>query len=119
MTPEQFQEAFETGVRIAMEGLVSQNETKGAKEGGVHVIGLGELGIGNTAVSSCLLGAVSGESPAVVTGKGTGVENEKLEKKVEIVQGVLRRHEEVVKGGEWKEVVRCMGGVSYLSQSHS
>src|SRR5690606_13901546 len=49
---------------------------------GVDLVGLGEMGIGNTTTASALTAALLGRDPARVTGPGTGVSGEVLAAKV-------------------------------------
>ena len=45
---------------------------------GADVVGVGEMGIGNTTSSAAITAAVTGAPPAMVTGRGTGVSDERL-----------------------------------------
>ena len=49
----------------------------------------GEMGIGNTTPSSAIVSAYSGVSPRLITGRGTGVNDAALERKIAIVQAAL------------------------------
>jgi nicotinate-nucleotide--dimethylbenzimidazole phosphoribosyltransferase len=102
MTEKQFQEAFETG-RISAESAILEQK--------VNTIGIGELGIGNTAVSSILLAAVSGRSAQEVTGAGTGVFNQKYENKVEIVSKVVEAHIATIQSKNYRNILLEMGGL--------
>ena len=52
---------------------------------GYEVIGLGELGIGNTTPSAAIIACVTGNDPKVVTGRGTGLSDEQLAHKADVV----------------------------------
>ncbi|OHD58837.1 MAG: nicotinate-nucleotide--dimethylbenzimidazole phosphoribosyltransferase [Spirochaetes bacterium GWF1_41_5] len=56
------------------------------------VIGLGDMGIGNTASSSAIISAVTGISPAEVTGRGTGIDDQHLKQKADIIAKALIKH---------------------------
>ena len=56
------------------------------KKAGVQLAGIGEMGIGNTTTSSCLLEALTGVSAEDLVGRGGGLNNEGLEAKVRIVR---------------------------------
>jgi len=60
-----------------------------AKEDGVCICGVGELGIGNTTTSSAVLAALTGAAPETVTGRGGGLTDEGLARKVEVIRGAL------------------------------
>jgi nicotinate-nucleotide--dimethylbenzimidazole phosphoribosyltransferase len=50
----------------------------------------GDMGIANTTPSAALIAAFTGADPAEVTGRGTGVDDATLERKVAVVAGALR-----------------------------
>lgn len=53
---------------------------------------LGEMGIGNTSAASMLLARLAGLSISDVTGAGTGLDAEAVQRKIEILRAVLARH---------------------------
>jgi nicotinate-nucleotide--dimethylbenzimidazole phosphoribosyltransferase len=57
--------------------------------GGVEIVGLGEMGIGNTTAASALSAALLPADPDLVCGRGTGIDDETLARKVEIVRRAL------------------------------
>ena len=75
MTDEQLEKAFLTGVEAV----------KAFKDAGVQVFGIGEMGIGNTTTSACVLAALTGHSAEEVVGRGGGLTDEGLARKTEIV----------------------------------
>lgn len=60
-------------------------------EGGARCLLTGDMGIGNTTPSAALIAAICGRSPAEVTGRGTGIDDERMARKVEIVAGAVAR----------------------------
>ena len=58
---------------------------------GYQLIGIGEMGIANTTSASALAAAWTGHSPALVTGRGTGVDDRTFLRKVEVVEAALAR----------------------------
>lgn len=76
MTREQAVEAMLTGFEAA----------DAMKKAGIELCGIGEMGIGNTTTSSCLLRAITGVSAEALVGRGGGLNNEGLAKKLEIVR---------------------------------
>jgi nicotinate-nucleotide--dimethylbenzimidazole phosphoribosyltransferase len=55
----------------------------------VDVIGLGEMGIANTTSASALTAALLGVEPALVCGRGTGLDDEGVTRKVDAVRRAL------------------------------
>lgn len=72
--------AVEHGIRIAAE----------LAAGGINIIGLGEMGIGNTTSATALLAAFTGESPQTLTGYGTGIDEPTRARKVAIIERALQ-----------------------------
>lgn len=68
--------ALKTGIRVAND-LVDQ---------GVRVIGLGEMGIGNTTASSAIAHVFTGEPVARVVGRGTGIAADFLQHKIRVIE---------------------------------
>ncbi|MBW2056141.1 MAG: nicotinate-nucleotide--dimethylbenzimidazole phosphoribosyltransferase [Deltaproteobacteria bacterium] len=79
MTARQALEAVLAGIEIVEE----------VKREGVDIIGVGDMGIGNTTPSSAIIAAVAGLPAREVTGRGTGVDDRGLEKKIEVVERAL------------------------------
>ena len=52
----------------------------------------GDMGIANTTASAALIAAFTGADPAEVTGRGTGVDDAMLARKIEVVRAGLARH---------------------------
>jgi nicotinate-nucleotide--dimethylbenzimidazole phosphoribosyltransferase len=71
--------AVEAGIEIAAAQI----------ESGVEYLAVGEMGIGNTTAASAIAACLAGLDPAVVTGRGTGLDDATLEHKVEIVRRAL------------------------------
>ncbi|GAA4187180.1 hypothetical protein GCM10022252_20280 [Streptosporangium oxazolinicum] len=80
MTPEQVIAALEAGMATARD-LV---------EGGARCLITGDMGIANTTASAALICAFTGHDAAAVTGRGTGVDDETLARKIEVVREALR-----------------------------
>jgi len=79
MTREQAVRAVETGARLADEAM----------DGGADLLGTGEMGIGNTTAASAITAAITGASAEQVTGRGTGVDDATLARKVAVVRRAL------------------------------
>ena len=69
---------------------------------------LGEMGIGNTSTASLLLAKLCGHSVAEVTGMGTGLDHEGVQRKIAVLEQVLQVHAAVQAP---LEVLAAMGGL--------
>ncbi|MBM4409951.1 MAG: nicotinate-nucleotide--dimethylbenzimidazole phosphoribosyltransferase [Chloroflexi bacterium] len=56
---------------------------------GVDIVGLGEMGIGNSTSAAAIIAAVTGLPPRTVTGRGTGVDDAHYELKVAAIESAL------------------------------
>lgn len=63
-----------------------------AKAAGLNIVGIGEMGIGNTTTSSAVLCALTGASAADVTGRGGGLTDEGYRKKLSVIRRALALH---------------------------
>ncbi|MEN9455457.1 MAG: hypothetical protein RL210_976, partial [Pseudomonadota bacterium] len=59
---------------------------------GCNLIGFGEMGIGNTSAAALLLARLADLPIADCTGRGTGLDDAGLLRKIDILQQVLQRH---------------------------
>lgn len=82
MTREQAMAALEIGIGIAEE-LVRD---------GVTLIGIGDMGIGNTTSASALVAAFTGMPPEEVAGRGTGIDDAGLTRKIDVIRRGLALH---------------------------
>jgi nicotinate-nucleotide--dimethylbenzimidazole phosphoribosyltransferase len=80
MTREQALQAVMAGIEIV----------ESAKTEGADIIGVGDMGIGNTTPSSAIIAALSGASPKDVTGRGTGLNDDGLERKTKVIETALQ-----------------------------
>lgn len=69
----------EAGIRIA-EMLAPETD----------VFGTGEMGIANTTPSSAVAAVLTGQDPAVLTGRGTGIDDKRMQHKIEVVERALK-----------------------------
>jgi nicotinate-nucleotide--dimethylbenzimidazole phosphoribosyltransferase len=60
---------------------------------GITLIGLGEMGIGNTTAAAAIVAATTGAPVERVTGRGTQIDDEQLLHKQAVIQQALSRHE--------------------------
>ena len=69
----------------------------------------GEMGIGNTTATAALTSAFLDLSPDITVGRGTGIDDDALEKKCEVVARALKFHEGNLKTP--LDILRCLGGL--------
>ena len=82
MTRDQAVAALTAGIEIAGAEIAR----------GAEMIATGDMGIGNTAASSAIVAAVTGRPVAEITGRGTGVNDAGLARKVEVIGNSLKKH---------------------------
>jgi nicotinate-nucleotide--dimethylbenzimidazole phosphoribosyltransferase len=70
------------------------------------VLALGEMGIGNTTSAAAVVAACTGASAKAVTGRGTGIDDERLGVKRRVVADAVAR----IAGGSWKTIAAAVGG---------
>lgn len=81
------------------EPAMTREETLAAIEAGqrhseiADIIGAGEMGIANTTAAAALLCALAGVDPAEAAGRGTGLDNAGLERKIDALRRALRLHQ--------------------------
>ncbi len=75
-----------------------------------QLVALGEMGIGNTTSAAAVICAITGASPDEVVGRGTGVDEEGLRRKVGVVAGALAR----LRANDWRTVASEVGGFEII-----
>ncbi|MBV9672490.1 MAG: nicotinate-nucleotide--dimethylbenzimidazole phosphoribosyltransferase [Verrucomicrobia bacterium] len=63
-----------------------------AAAGHIDLLGIGEMGIGNTTSASALVAALLDLPPKEVVGLGTGIDSETLNRKIDVVTRALAKH---------------------------
>jgi nicotinate-nucleotide--dimethylbenzimidazole phosphoribosyltransferase len=81
MTREQAEQALANGVALARDAADIY-----------HVAGVGEMGIGNTTSASALLCVFGGVAPTVAAGRGAGLDDEGVARKVRAIERALALH---------------------------
>src|SRR5918993_3035275 len=76
--------------------------------GGTDLLAVGELGIGNTTVAAALYTALYGGSAEHWVGRGTGVDDEGLKRKVAAVEAAIAHHRDHLT--DPLEILRRLGG---------
>ena len=102
MTPAQVQAAIEVGIDVARD-LVAQ---------GNRLLVTGDMGIANTTASAALISIFTGLDVAEVTGRGTGIDDAMLEKKVAVIKTAIK-----VNGATTQDPVAALAGVGGLEHA--
>jgi nicotinate-nucleotide--dimethylbenzimidazole phosphoribosyltransferase len=79
-----------------------------AASDGVHLLGAGEMGIGNTTAASAITAVLLRRDPATVTGRGSGIDDEGLAHKTEVIRRAIKVNEP--DGSNAMEVLTKVGG---------
>lgn len=98
MTMNEAFQSISTGIEIAKEEIA----------GGADIIGIGEMGIGNTTSSSAIVSLVTGIDVEKVTGRGTGITDDALINKIQVIKKALDLHKPSPKNG--LDILSKIGG---------
>jgi nicotinate-nucleotide--dimethylbenzimidazole phosphoribosyltransferase len=98
MTREQAAESILSGVEIV--------ETEIAR--GLDIVGTGDMGIGNTTPSAAIACALTDRHPREIAGRGTGVDDEGLKRKVSAIERALIVNKPEASNG--LDVIAKLGG---------
>jgi nicotinate-nucleotide--dimethylbenzimidazole phosphoribosyltransferase len=79
MTREQAEQAILAGVEVV--------EAETAK--GLDIVGTGDMGIGNTTPSAAIAAALTGIEPGKLAGRGTGVDDAGMKRKIDAIERAL------------------------------
>ncbi|MBD0316639.1 MAG: nicotinate-nucleotide--dimethylbenzimidazole phosphoribosyltransferase [Nitrospiraceae bacterium] len=82
MTRTHAVDALEVGIALAQEA---------AREG-INLFGAGDMGIGNTTSSAAITAIMTEQSAAAVTGRGAGIDDAGLARKIKVIEQALARH---------------------------
>jgi nicotinate-nucleotide--dimethylbenzimidazole phosphoribosyltransferase len=80
MTREEAGQALQVGVDVLNEEAAN----------GLDLVATGDMGIGNTTPSSAITAVLTGLPVAQVVGRGTGIDNQGLERKVKVIEQALQ-----------------------------
>jgi len=87
MSVSQARAALEVGVDVA----------RGAVASGTTLIGIGEMGIANSTSAAALLAAFTGIRPARLAGRGAGLDEAGMRRKVAVIDRALKLHSALLK----------------------
>jgi len=98
MSLVQARSAIEVGIETARE----------ASANGATLIGIGEMGIANSTPAAAILAALSGVAPARLAGRGTGVDDRGLGRKIAAIEAGLKIHR--ASFGHGVNLIAAIGG---------
>jgi nicotinate-nucleotide--dimethylbenzimidazole phosphoribosyltransferase len=98
MTEAQVEQGFE----FAKQHIANISQT------GCNVVAFGEMGIGNTTIASAIMAALMKVPASEVVGRGTGVADDVVKKKQQVIEQALALHSESLVDA--KAILRCLGG---------
>ncbi len=81
---------------------------KATAESGCNLMAFGEMGIGNTTSAAAIMSALMNISPQACVGRGTGVSDEVLKRKQQVIEQALALHQGKLNNAE--EILACLGG---------
>jgi nicotinate-nucleotide--dimethylbenzimidazole phosphoribosyltransferase len=98
MTRAQAEESIQSGIEIA-HAEISR---------GADIIGTGDMGIGNTTPSAAITSALTKRHPREIAGRGTGVDDEGLNRKISAIERALNVNKPNINDG--LDVLAKVGG---------
>lgn len=82
MTKDECLRAIQTGIDIVKE----------LSDKGYSILATGEMGIGNTTTSTALFCTLTQTDPETITGRGAGLDDEALKKKIRVIKDSIAHH---------------------------
>jgi len=92
---------------------VGRNQARDAIENGANLLIAGDMGIGNTTASACMICKLTGADPEQVVGSGTGVDSDGRNRKVDVVRQALTRVGSISN----LDVLRELGGLEIAAMA--
>lgn len=105
MSKREVQEALNVGYELA----------KQMKRCGYDIVGVGEMGIGNTTTSSAVLSVLAGCDPIDVTGRGAGLSDEMLKRKIKAIENGIKVNQP--DSSNPLDVLQKVGGLDLVSMT--
>jgi nicotinate-nucleotide--dimethylbenzimidazole phosphoribosyltransferase len=99
MTRPEAEEALQVGMDVLSEETVH----------GLDIVAAGDMGIGNTTASSAITAAITGLPVSHVVGRGTGIDDQGLERKIKMIEQALTVNRLVA--SDTMDVLHKVGGL--------
>jgi nicotinate-nucleotide--dimethylbenzimidazole phosphoribosyltransferase len=103
MTRDEAAQAVQIGLDVAAQLI----------DGGARMLVTGDMGIANTTASAALIAVFTGRGAAEVTGRGTGIDDRTLARKIGVVEAALDRHRP--DAGDPLGVLASVGGLEHAA----
>lgn len=97
MTPAEVDATLEAGT-VAFARVVEACDPQ--------ILAIGDMGIANTTTAAAMICALTGAPCEDVVGRGTGIDDETLRRKLAVVEAAVAR----VRGDDWRNVASQLGG---------
>jgi len=108
MSEDDLNRALQVGVEMA----------ESAHEKNCCLLAVGEMGIGNTTSASVITAVLTSQPPALVTGKGTGINSEAHIRKVRVIESVIEKHfPDRANSTDPMDVLRSVGGLEIAAMT--
>ena len=111
MTDDEALKAFRAGLYMADR----------LSEKGIRIAAAGEMGIGNTTTSAAVIATLLGCAPREIVGRGAGLDDSGLIRKIDVVERGLQRHGLSTCGGDPAETawraLSCVGGLDIAAMA--
>ena len=101
------QEAM-TQTQVDQGFVIAKKHIAALQKTGSNVVAFGEMGIGNTTIASAIMAAIMAIPASEAVGRGTGVSDEIVLKKQQVVEQALALHQDKLTNAE--AILRCLGG---------
>jgi len=98
MTEQQLSKAFN----------IAKEKVDQASDNGCEILIAGEMGIANTSSATALVCALKSMHPEQLTGSGTGLDNNGIQHKVQVIQAALAQHKKRL--NTTLEILQTLGG---------
>lgn len=82
---------------------------------GCNIIAFGEMGIGNTTIASAIMAAMMKMPVSDVVGRGTGISDDVLNKKQQVIEQALALHDKNLTDAY--TILRCLGGFELVQMT--
>ncbi len=105
MTFSEFSKAIETG----------REQVRLAKFANVSLLGIGEMGIGNTTSASAICSALLGLAAEETVGRGTGASDETMKRKIRVVKEAIEKHK--IENADVIHWLSCVGGFEIVAMT--
>lgn len=112
-TANLLREAAMSEAECAAAIAVGRAEAKAAIAAGANLLIAGDMGIGNTTASACLICSLTGNSPEEVVGYGTGIDDAGRQLKIDVVKRALAR----IHGYPTKQLLQEIGGLEIAAMA--